>query len=315
MIAIEARSLRKKYGNFVAVDGIDFKVERGECFGFLGPNGAGKTTTMKMIYRASPIGDGTLTILGMEVGSGTNDRKIKEKVGVVPQEDNLDQELSVRENLEVFARFYGLKKTEASTRVEELLHFLHLGEKEKNKVLTLSGGERRRTQIARGLLGTPEIIVLDEPTTGLDPQGRHVLWERLYALKRKQATLLLTTHYMDEAEQLCDRLVIIDQGKIVAQGTPSGLIAEHAPSHVVEIRMEGDGTVPPEARSLQEKVSRSEELADRLLLYTNHGEELITQAAQTLPDRRTLLRRSTLEDVFLRITGRALEGQKDEVAG
>ncbi len=315
MTAILARNLEKAYGDFVAVNGIDFEVRRGECFGFLGPNGAGKTTTMKMIYRSSPIGGGDLQILGMEVGNGKNDRKIKERVGVVPQEDNLDQELSVRENLEVFARFYRLKGARAAARIEELLGFLRLQEKAKNKVLHLSGGERRRTQIARGLLGSPEIIVLDEPTTGLDPQGRQDLWERLNALKRKQATLLLTTHYMDEAEQLCDRLVIIDHGKIVAEGTPSGLIREHVPSHVVEIRLEGDGAVPEEGKGLLGKASRSEILSDRLLLYTDHGEDLISVAAQLMPDRRSLLRRSTLEDVFLRITGRALEGQNDATSG
>jgi lipooligosaccharide transport system ATP-binding protein len=315
MTAILARNLQKAYGDFVAVNGIDFEVRRGECFGFLGPNGAGKTTTMRMIYRSSPVGGGDLEILGMEVGNGKNDRRIKERVGVVPQEDNLDQELSVRENLEVFARFYRLRGAAAASRIRELIDFLHLGEKEGNKVLHLSGGERRRTQIARGLLGNPEIIVLDEPTTGLDPQGRHDLWERLNALKRKQATLLLTTHYMEEAEQLCDRLVVIDHGKIVAQGTPSGLIAEHVPSHVIEIRLDGDGTIPEEAKALRGKATRSEALSNRLLLYTDHGEDLIARAAQTMPDRRSLLRRSTLEDVFLRITGRALEGQNDATSG
>ncbi|MBI2933453.1 MAG: ATP-binding cassette domain-containing protein [Planctomycetes bacterium] len=303
---IAARGLIKRYGTFTAVDGIDFDVHRGECFGFLGPNGAGKTSTMRMIYRAAAVDGGTLMILGWEAADGRHDRAIKARIGVVPQEDNLDQELSVRQNLEVFARFYKLPRPEAARRIDELLKLLRLEEKAHSRAEQLSGGLKRRTQIARGLLGTPEILVLDEPTTGLDPQARHDLWERLNALKRQQATLLLTTHYMDEAERLCDRLVVIDHGKIVAAGSPAELIARHVSPVVVEIELT-DGAVPTEAEALKQHARRVEVLSDRLLLYADHGEQLIAQAAHLMPDRRALQRRTTLEDVFLRITGRRLE--------
>ncbi len=304
---VVASDLVKKYGDFVAVDGIEFEVRRGQCFGFLGPNGAGKTTTMRMVYRALPVTAGTLRVLGHDAAGGREDRSIKQRIGVVPQEDNLDQELSVREQLEVFARFYGLARREAAARIDAHLDFLGLAEKSESRVRLLSGGLKRRTQIARGLLGDPDILVLDEPTTGLDPQARQDLWERLNALKRRKATLLLTTHYMEEAERLCDRLVIIDRGKIVAEGTPAALIREHVPSHVVEIELDGDGVVPPSAETLKESANRAEVLSDRLLLYADRGEELIGTAAQRMPDRRSLLRRSTLEDVFLKITGRRLQ--------
>jgi lipooligosaccharide transport system ATP-binding protein len=321
------KDLRKNYGDFVAVDGIDFEIPKGACFGFLGPNGAGKTTTMRMIYRASPIGSGSLRILGHEVDNGRNDRQIKQQMGVVPQEDNLDQELSVRENLEVFARFYGLGRREAKTRAVELLEFVRLTDKADAKVLELSGGMKRRVLIARGLVGNPRLVVLDEPTTGLDPQARLNLWDRMRDLKRKEATLILTTHYMDEAEQLCDTLVIMDKGKIVAQGRPRDLIKQHVSSHVVEIGLEttahrgsrserceaGDGAassdtqMPPAAGEIAALAKRFEQHHDRLLLYVDDGEAVVTRAAQLLPDAETLLRRSTLEDVFLRITGRGLE--------
>ena len=320
--AIIASGLRKSYGDFVAVDGVDFEIPRGICFGFLGPNGAGKTTTMRMIYRASPIGGGGLSILGHDVGDGRNDRAIKQKIGVVPQEDNLDQELSVRENLEVFARFYGLNRRQAKQRAVELLDFVRLSERGESKVLELSGGMKRRVLIARGLVGDPELVVLDEPTTGLDPQARINLWDRLRDLKRKQSTLILTTHYMDEAEQLCDRLVIMDKGKIVAEGRPRDLIKQHVSSHVVEIGLPEIRTrgVSERSRSLHEHspdngavmqlqamAKRFEQHHDRLLLYVDDGEAVVTKAAQLLPDAETLLRRSTLEDVFLKITGRGLE--------
>ena len=308
--AVKAVNLRKAYGDFVAVDGIDFEIQRGECFGFLGPNGAGKTTTMRMIYRASPVGSGSLLILGHEAAQGHRDRAIKGRIGVVPQEDNLDTELTLRENLQVFARFYGLSKSQAAARTDELLEFVQLREKADAKAFQLSGGMKRRALIARGLLGDPELLVLDEPTTGLDPQARINLWDRLRDLKRKNATLILTTHYMDEAEQLCDRLVIMDKGKIVAQGAPKALIREHVSSHVVEIGV----STQTGARSASEGVvgaltalaNRHEQHHDRLLLYVDNGEEVVTRAAQLLPDAETLLRRSTLEDVFLKITGRGL---------
>jgi len=308
-IAIKGTALTKSYGSFVAVDGIDFEVPRGVCFGFLGPNGAGKTTTMRMIYRASPIGTGSLRILGHEVGNGENDRKIKHHIGVVPQEDNLDQELSVRENLEVFARFYGLTRKQAKARAAELLDFVNLSERGESKVQQLSGGMKRRVLIARGLVGSPELVVLDEPTTGLDPQARINLWDRMRDLKRKRATLVLTTHYMDEAEQLCDELVIMDKGKIVAHGAPRDLIRQHVSSHVVEIALDKARAenLPAAVAELQKLSARHEQHHDRLLLYVDNGEEVVTRAAQLLPDAETLLRRSTLEDVFLKITGRGLE--------
>ncbi|MCA8914735.1 MAG: ABC transporter ATP-binding protein [Planctomycetes bacterium] len=304
--AVTGRGLRKNYGDFVAVDGIDFEIPRGQCFGFLGPNGAGKTTTMRMIYRASPVGGGSLKILGLEVAGGANDRSVKQKLGVVPQDNNLDQELTVRENLEVFARFYGLSRRQAKARAIELLDFVHLSDRADSKVLELSGGMMRRVLIARGLVGNPELVVLDEPTTGLDPQARINLWDRMRDLKRREATLILTTHYMDEAEQLCDQLVIMDKGKIVAEGTPRALIKQHVTTHVVEIGLKEAEVVPEPAKELQGMASRKEVHHDRLLLYVDNGEEVVTRAAQLLPDAETLVRRSTLEDVFLKITGRGL---------
>ncbi len=320
--AVEARGLTKRFGALAAVDGIDFTVERGECFGFLGPNGAGKTTTMRMIYRATPVGGGSLRVLGHEVGRGENDRAIKRVIGVVPQEDNLDQELTVRENLSVFARFYGLRGDVARRRIDDLLELAALVEKADSRVQMLSGGMKRRALIARGLLGDPALLVLDEPTTGLDPQARHDLWDRLRVLKRRhRATLLLTTHYMEEAERLCDRLVIMDRGRIVAEGAPRALIERHAPGHVVEIALEdGDGAeggaaegggaaAGPRAAAVQDlrdAAERAEVLSDRLLLYTGDAEGLIARAAHLLPERQALVRKATLEDVFLKITGRRL---------
>ena len=305
--AVIGKNLRKNYGDFVAVDGIDFEIPKGSCFGFLGPNGAGKTTTMRMIYRASPIGSGSLNILGHEVGGGANDRKIKQHLGVVPQDDNLDQELSVRENLEVFARFYGLSRKQAKARAVELLEFVHLTERADSKVLELSGGMKRRVLIARGLVGNPDLVVLDEPTTGLDPQARINLWDRMRDLKRRNATLILTTHYMDEAEQLCDTLVIMDKGKIVAEGAPRDLIKQHVSTHVVEVGLKEAGKLPEQATELQGMAKRFDVHHDRFLLYVDNGEEVVAKAAQLLPDAETLIRRSTLEDVFLKITGRGLE--------
>ena len=303
--AIIARDLRKAYGEFTAVDGIDFEIARGECFGFLGPNGAGKTTTMRMIYRAVPITGGTLSIFGHEAGNAS-DREIKRLVGVVPQENNLDEELSVTENLDVFCRFYGLSRKEARERTANLLDFVNLTEKAKSKVQELSGGMKRRVLIARGLLGNPQLLVLDEPTTGLDPQARHNLWDRLFALKRKDATLVLTTHYMDEAEQLCDRLVIMDKGKIVAQGKPRELIEREVTRNVVEVWHE-DEKAPAMPEEMKPLVKRHETLSDRLLLYVDDGEAAIAAAARHWPQNESRLRRSTLEDVFLKITGRKLD--------
>jgi lipooligosaccharide transport system ATP-binding protein len=302
--AVTARALRKNYGAFTAVDGVDFDIPRGVCYGFLGPNGAGKTTTMRMIYRASPVGGGSLRVLGFEA-DGRHDRDIKARLGVVPQEDNLDQELTAREQLHVFARFYGMGRRQARGRAAHLLEFVRLTDKADAKVQELSGGMKRRLLIARGLVGEPELVVLDEPTTGLDPQARLSLWDRLRELKRRRATLILTTHYMDEAEQLCDRLVIMDRGRIVAEGAPRELIRQHVPPHVVEVTLPEEGAAP--AKELLGMARSHEQHGDRLLLYVQDGEAVVSRAAQLLPDAQTLLRRSTLEDVFLKITGRGLE--------
>jgi len=315
-IVVKAERLERRYGDFTAVAGIDFEIRRGECFGFLGPNGAGKTTTMRMIYRAAPLGGGRLSVLGHDVGKGESDREIKRRIGVIPQENNLDEELTVRENLEVFARFYRLAPALRRERVRELIEFADLVEKADQPVVRLSGGMKRRALIARGLLGDPALIVLDEPTTGLDPQARHHLWDRLRELKRRSATLILTTHYMDEAERLCDRLVIMDKGKIVALGTPKELLAAHVPPHVVELVLDpaasDGGDVGAAARaaaaSLAGEAEKVEALAERVLLYTREAPEgLISRVAKRFPGSDALVRRATLEDVFLKITGRRLE--------
>jgi lipooligosaccharide transport system ATP-binding protein len=303
---IQARGLSKRYGALEAVRGIDFTIERGECFGFLGPNGAGKSTTMRMIYRATPLGGGSLRILGHEVGAGENDRRIKRRLGVVPQEYNLDERLSARENLEVFARFYGLRGQAAARRVAELLAFVAIEDRPDAPIQTLSGGLKRRVQIARGLLGSPEILILDEPTTGLDPQVRNTLWDKLIDLKRNGTTLVLTTHYMDEAEKLCDRLVIMDQGRIVAQGSPRELIRAHVTPYVVELRALDPRVTADLEDLLVERVSYTGHLAERLLLYTEHGENVLREVLHAHPEIGATLRHATLEDVFLRITGRGL---------
>ena len=304
---IEAHALSKAYGNFEAVRGIDFAVQRGECFGFLGPNGAGKSTTMRMIYRAAPVGGGSLRILGHEVGGGENDRAIKRRLGVVPQEYNLDERLSARENLEVFARFYGLRGAAAARRIDALLAFAAIEDRPDTRIEALSGGLKRRVQIARGLLGEPDILVLDEPTTGLDPQVRNALWDKLVELKRQGTTLVLTTHYMDEAERLCDRLVIMDQGRIVAAGTPAELIAAHVSSHVVELRLADPAAREAVRRRFAADVAGTGQLAERLLLYTSDGESLMHQVRREHPEVPATLRLANLEDVFLRITGHGLE--------
>ena len=304
-IVVEAVGLKKTYGEFVAVDGIDFEIRRGECFGFLGPNGAGKTTTMRMIYRASPLTDGSLVVLGHEARGGQNDRLIKARIGVVPQEDNLDQELTVRENLSLFCGFYGLRGAAASARVDELLAFADLVAKAGQRVETLSGGMKRRLLIARGLLGRPDLVILDEPTTGLDPRARQILWEKLGALRQRKATLVLTTHYMEEAERLCDRIAIMGQGRIVAVDTPAALIENHAARHVVEVRLGVDG-LPPHAADLTELGQRAELLTDRLLIYAAEAEPVIAEVLQRLPDHVSLARRGSLEDVYLNLTGKEL---------
>jgi lipooligosaccharide transport system ATP-binding protein len=302
---ITATGLTKKFDDLVAVDGIDFHVDQGESFGFLGPNGAGKTSAMRMIGAVSPITGGELFVLGLD--PETDGPELRGKLGVVPQEDNLDQELTVRENLLMYGRYFGLPKDVIEERIEELLEFSQLTEKADSKVEALSGGMKRRLTIARGLINDPEMLILDEPTTGLDPQARHVLWDRLYRLKQRGVTLLITTHYMDEAEQLCDRLVIMDKGKIVAEGSPRSLIEDYSRPEVVELRFPV-GVLEEIAGSLEGLAPRVEVLADRALLYTDDADATVEKVhAEGLEPETILVRRSTLEDVFLRLTGRTLD--------
>ena len=301
---IEAKGLKKSFGDFVAVDGIDFKVAPGEAFGFLGPNGAGKTSTMRMIGCVSPISAGSLEIFGLD--QAADGRAIRSRMGVVPQLDQLDNELTVLENLVIYARYFDISKAEARARAGDLLDFVQLTEKASSTVEPLSGGQKRRVSIARSLISEPELLILDEPTTGLDPQARHVLWDRLYQLKEQGRTLVLTTHYMDEAEQLCDRLVVMDGGKIVAEGAPRELITNYSTREVLEMRF-GRGRNAeflPDAESVGERV---EVLPDRLLVYTDDGEAALVALhdRDVIPDS-ALVRRSSLEDVFLRLTGRTL---------
>ena len=301
---VEARGLTKKFDDFLAVDAIDFDIHKGEAFGFLGPNGAGKTSIMKMITTVSPITDGKMTVFGLD--PVTQGRPIRKRLGVVPQEDNLDLELTVAENLYIYGRYHDMGRADIKERTTELLEFAQLTDRAGAKVDTLSGGMKRRLTIARALINDPDLVILDEPTTGLDPQARHVLWDRLYRLKRQGATLIITTHYMDEAEQLCDRLVVMDKGEIVAEGSPRQLIEEYAPREVVELRFGEDGS-DQAALKLDGLASRSEVLADRVLLYTDDADE--TQQAlhsRGIHPDQVLVRRSTLEDVFLRLTGRGL---------
>ena len=302
---IMARGLTKHFDDTVAVDGIDFHVNPGESFGFLGPNGAGKTSAMRMIGATSPITGGDLEVLGLN--PMTEGPALRARLGVVPQEDNLDQELTVRENLAMYGRYFGLHRTVIDERIEELLDFAQLREKADSKVEALSGGMKRRLTIARGLINEPEMLILDEPTTGLDPQARHVLWDRLYRLKQQGVTLLITTHYMDEAEQLCDRLVIMDKGKIVAEGSPRSLIEDYSRPEVVELRFPV-GILEEVAPRLEGLAPRVEILADRALLYTDDADATIEKVhAENLEPEALLERRSTLEDVFLRLTGRTLD--------
>ena len=301
---VEARGLTKKFEDFTAVDAIDFDITKGEAFGFLGPNGAGKTSTMKMITTVSPITEGKLSVFGFD--PTTQGRSIRERIGVVPQEDNLDLELTVAENLYIYGRYHDMNRAEIRERIVELLEFAQLSDRKDAKVEALSGGMKRRLTIARALINDPDLVILDEPTTGLDPQARHVLWDRLYRLKQQGATLIITTHYMDEAEQLCDRLVVMDKGKIVAEDSPRKLIEQYAPREVVELRFEVD-TQDENILKLDGVGQRSEVLADRILIYTDDADETHAQVeARGVHPEQVLVRRSTLEDVFLRLTGRGL---------
>jgi lipooligosaccharide transport system ATP-binding protein len=301
---IRARELRKSFGDFEAVKGIDVEVRRGEAFGFLGPNGAGKSSTMRMVAAVSPISGGELRILGMDPAQ--DGPAIRARIGVCPQEDTLDTELTVRDNLYVYGRYFGLPRKEVRARVEELLGFVQLTEKANSMVEDLSGGMKRRLTIARSLINRPDVLLLDEPTTGLDPQARHVVWDRLFRLKQQGVTLVLTTHYMDEAEQLCDRLVVMDKGLIVAEGSPLDLIRQHSTREVAELRF-GVGEHDRIAEKIADLGDRVEVLPDRLLVYSEDGEHVIARVHQRgLEPVATLVRRSTLEDVFLRLTGRTL---------
>lgn len=301
---IEAKGLTKKYADFVAVDGIDFVVRRGEAFGLLGPNGAGKSTTMKMIASVSKRTGGDLTILGKDPNQ--HGPEIRAHLGVVPQQDNLDRELKVHENLFSYGRFFGLSRKFLKTKVEELLEFAQLTEKRNSKAEELSGGMKRRLTIARGLVNEPEILMLDEPTTGLDPQARHILWDRLFRLKEQGVTLVITTHYMDEAEQLCDRLIVMDKGKIMAEGSPADLIKQYSSKEVLEVRF-GSSRNAEVADQLKGIGDRIEILPDRILIYSENGEaDLHTILTRGLEPVTSLVRRSSLEDVFLRLTGRTL---------
>ena len=304
MPLVAARGLVKRFGEFTAVDGVDFEIYGGESFGFLGPNGAGKTSTMKMVSCISPATEGELTVLGMD--PQREGPRIRARLGLVPQEDSLELELTAMDNLIMYGRYFDLPRAEIRRRATELLEFTQLAERANDKADNFSGGMKRRLTIARSLISEPDLLILDEPTTGLDPQARHLVWERLYRLKSEGVTLVITTHYMDEAEQLCDRLVVMDRGKIVAHGAPRDLIERHSTREVLELRfgLNGHG---PHAVVVEDLAERVEELPDRLLLYVKDGDEALAAVhARGLTPESALVRRSTLEDVFLRLTGRTL---------
>lgn len=301
---IVGENLVKRFGDFEAVRGIDIRIERGESFGFLGPNGAGKSSTMRMIGCVSPVTSGSLRIFGLD--PATYGAEIRARIGVVPQLDNLDTELKLIDNLVVYGRYFDIPRKECLRRSEELLDFVQLADRRNDIVETLSGGMKRRLTIARSLINQPELLLLDEPTTGLDPQARHILWDRLYRLKQQGVTLVLTTHYMDEAEQLCDRLVVMDGGRIVAEGAPRQLIVDHSSREVLELRFPA-GTNSDFENALADIGDRREVLPDRVLIYGHDGDELLRLVhARDLHPESALVRRSTLEDVFLRLTGRSL---------
>ncbi|CAN00977.1 ATP-binding cassette domain-containing protein [Clavibacter michiganensis] len=301
---ITADRLVKKYGDHVAVDGLSFEVAPGESFGLLGPNGAGKSTTMRMIGAVSSRTGGSLDILGLD--PDTHGPEIRSQLGVVPQADNLDLELKARDNLIVYGRYFGLPRKQVAARADELLEFAQLSDRAGAKVDDLSGGMKRRLTIARALISDPRILLLDEPTTGLDPQARHILWDRLFRLKEQGTTLVLTTHYMDEAEQLCDRILVVDEGRIMAEGSPASLIRDHSSREVLEVRFGSDRNESA-SREIAGYGDRVEVLPDRVLVYASDGEAVLSRILeQGLKPITTLVRRSSLEDVFLRLTGRSL---------
>ena len=303
---VEATDLRKRFDDFEAVKGIDLRVRQGETFGLLGPNGAGKSSTMRMIACTSPRSGGDLRVLGLD--PATDGAAIRARLGSVPQEDNLDLELSVWDNLLIYGRYFGLSRAVIKERATELLDFFQLAERRDDKVDPLSGGMKRRLAVARGLINDPELLLLDEPTTGLDPQARHLLWERLYQLKRQGVTIVLTTHYMDEAEQLCDRLVIVDNGTIAAEGSPRELIRRYATREVVELRFFDPTEHHAAFARVDGTADRVESLTDRIVLYTSDGDATVDALTNRgVNTESAFVRRSTLEDVFLTLTGRALE--------
>ncbi len=303
---VEARALTKRFGSFVAVAGVNFEIEAGEAFGFLGPNGAGKSSTMRMIGCVSPVTEGELHVLGMDPAH--DGPAIRARLGVVPQEDNLDTELTVWDNMIIYGRYFDLPRAVIRERATELLDFVQLSDRRDSRVDPLSGGMKRRLTIGRALINQPELLLLDEPTTGLDPQARHLVWDRLYRLKRDGVTLVLTTHYMDEAEQLCDRLVIMDDGRIVAEGSPRALIEVHATREVVEVRFEVPSDQEKYLPRLATLAERVEALADRVLMYTRDGDATTAALfAEGIEAASVLVRRGSLEDVFLTLTGRTLE--------
>jgi len=302
---ILAQSLVKRFGSFEAVKGIDLEVSPGESFGFLGPNGAGKSSTMRMIAGVSPVTEGVLRIFGLDPAVAGS--AIRNRLGVVPQADNLDGELTPLDNLVIYGRYFDIPRSECVKRAHALLEFVQLSDRSVSRVDALSGGMKRRLTIARGLMNRPEMLLLDEPTTGLDPQARHILWDRLYRLKQQGVTLVLTTHYMDEAEQLCDRLVVMDVGRIVAEGSPRDLIANYSTREVLELRFSA-GQNAEQEHLLTGLGERLEVLADRVLVYTADGESALREVhTRGMEPESSLVRRSSLEDVFLRLTGRSLE--------
>jgi lipooligosaccharide transport system ATP-binding protein len=304
MDLIVVKNLVKQFGDFTAVNGINFSVKQGESFGLLGPNGAGKSSTMRIIGATSQRTSGEVLILGKDPEQAGP--QIRAHLGVVPQQDNLDEELTCAENLYIYGRYFGLPKITVKNKLDELLEFAQLLDKKNSKVKSLSGGMKRRLTIARALVSDPDILMLDEPTTGLDPQARHILWDRLFRLKEKGVTLLITTHHMDEAEQLCDRLMVMDKGEIMAEGSPAELIKKYSTKEVLEVRFGSDRNSQM-VEKLQSFAERLEELPDRLLLYTESGEDLLARiVAANIHPNTSLVRRSSLEDVFLRLTGRSL---------
>jgi lipooligosaccharide transport system ATP-binding protein len=301
---VVARGLTKRFGEFEAVRGVEFDVEERECFGFLGPNGAGKTTTMRMISCISPPTAGELTVLGLPAAD--RGRDIRRRMGVVPQENNLDEEVSVVDNLLIYAKYFDIPRRIARPSAEELLHFVALYDKRDWRIDRLSGGMKRRLLVARALINEPDVLILDEPTTGLDPQARHLVWEKLRSLKRQGVTLVLTTHYMDEAAQLCDRLVIMHEGRILVQGSPRELVIRETSPQVIEVFEPREDMVAG-LRALEGHAERVERLADRWLFYTADGDSLLTKVRGIVPDPGAVwLRGATLEDVFLQLTGRGL---------